>query len=558
MKTMKTTLLAIAVSAAAAGTAQAQTYYDWTVIDHDITVDDTRNYETNVDDTRNYTTNIANTTTNLELNASADLALTATADLSLSQSLDQSVTETTDRSLTETVDRSLTETVDRSLTETRDVSSSDSFDRSVTETRDTTSSDAFDRSVSIEQSLDEAHRIRTNQVFEDIERTEVVNSDIRRERNEHGVSVNLEKDLSLSSDIAFSGDPTITGAIDLDSAAIAVVDNRQSVSGNIGMNEVVENTAGIADEVGSEASGNLLFNVAAGDNNVQDNAAALSAADAGFAFGLADAEVFVNQSGSGNITMNQGVTNDAGLGGNAFSAATGNIGVNIAAGNNNAQKNAMAASVATAAYAQASVSSNQMSAGNMTGNAGSLQRVDDTTEVSLSGTMSGDSIAMGFGGYSGSSSGTSSSEGAAYQQDNFYADLWSGNSHPNGSQTGHADFDSQSQGAVANPNRPGVGGLAFDLESTSDYEGTESGDLAFVEMGYTELEAALSGTVTTTRWVAVAATNDASLSGSAFSAASGNIGVNVAAGTGNLQANSLSMAVAQPGAAAPPPGGGEQ
>ena len=58
-----------------------------------------------------------------------------------------------------------------------------------------------------------------------------------------------------------------------------------------------------------------------------------------------------------------------------------------------------------------------------------------------------------------------------------------------------------------------------------------------------------------------AATNTASLSGSAFSGASGNIGVNVSAGTGNQQANSLSMAVAQPstGGETPPPptGGGE-
>ena len=110
---------------------------------------------------------------------------------------------------------------------------------------------------------------------------------------------------------------------------------------------------------------------------------------------------------------------------------------------------------------------------------------------------------------------------------------------------------------MANPYRQGVGGLAFDTDARGTYEGSESGDLGFIELGYTELEASLSGEVSTTRWVAVAATNSAGLSGSAFSSASGNIGVNVAAGTGNLQANSLSMAVAQPGAAAPPPGGGE-
>ena len=74
------------------------------------------------------------------------------------------------------------------------------------------------------------------------------------------------------------------------------------------------------------------------------------------------------------------------------------------------------------------------------------------------------------------------------------------------------------------------------------------------ELGTADLQASLSGTVVMTSFELVAAaTNSATLSGSAFSGASGNIGVNVSAGTGNQQANSLSMAVAQPSAAPPPP-----
>ncbi len=507
MKTnMKWTVLAVAVSAATAGVAQAQTV-DWQIVDYDITIDDVRNYETNV------------TNTNTEVNT------TVNQNFDWNQSIDQSLTE------------SYNIEVDQSLTETY--------------------------TVDVSQSLDEAHRIRTNQVYENIERTENVNSDIRRERNEHGVSVNIDKDISLSSDIAFSGDPTITGNIDLDSAAIALIDNRQSVSGNLGLNDKLDNTASIDDDVGSEASGNLAFNVAAGDNNVQDNAAALSAADASFAFGLADAEIFVNQSGSGNLTMNEGVRNDASLGGNAFSAASGNIGVNIAAGNNNAQKNALAASVATAAYAQATVSSNQVSSGNVTSNEGSYEQLTDTVQVSLSGPVRGYTQSIGIGAYEGQTSGSTESRGNAYQQTNFYADMWQGEHHPQGPVIGHADFDGASQGAVKNPYRGSdehgpIGGLAFDTDSEGSYSGSESGALGFVELGYSDLQASLSGTVTTSRWVAVAATNDASLSGSAFSQASGNIGVNVAAGTGNLQANSLALAVAQPSTATPPPTNGNE
>ncbi len=59
-------------------------------------------------------------------------------------------------------------------------------------------------------------------------------------------------------------------------------------------------------------------------------------------------------------------------------------------------------------------------------------------------------------------------------------------------------------------------------------------------------------------WIAVDATNTASLSGSAFSGASGNIGVNVSSGTGNLQANSLALAVAQPSTGTPGGGGGNE
>ncbi|MCR8716605.1 hypothetical protein [Stenotrophomonas indicatrix] len=374
-------------------------------------------------------------------------------------------------------------------------------------------------------------RTRMVNVNEQVQKNSNIQADERKEKNNHGVDVNLEKDLRLSSDINFSGDPTITGDIDLDSAAIAVIDNRQSISNNLTGNSLVTNSASIADDVGAGASGNLGFNVVAGDNNAQDNAASLSAADASFSFGMADAEVFVNQAGFGNTTMNSGVTNAAGLGGNAFGGASGNIGVNIASGNNNEQKNALAASVATSAMAQSSISSNQVSTGNTVSNAGFVQSYTDTVQVGLSGRVAGGTLAVGAGTYRGT--------GNAYQMANYYLDSWSGDlPHPGGNATGHIDLDNEIQNATMNPNRPGVGGLGFDTR--------ESGTSQFVELGVADLYASLSGTVSTTRWVNVNATNTSALSGSAFSGASGNIGVNVASGTGNLQANSLALAVAQP------------
>ena len=144
--------------------------------------------------------------------------------------------------------------------------------------------------------------------------------------------------------------------------------------------------------------------------------------------------------------------------------------------------------------------------------------------------------------------------------DNFYLDTWSGAlPHENGNSTGHIDMDTAIQNAVENPLRDGEqGGIAFDTADEGTYEGSEEGDLGFLELGYADLWASLSGYVTIARNVVdTYTTNTASLSGDAFARASGNIGVNVSAGTGNQQANSLSMAVAQPSTGGGGGGGGE-
>ncbi|MGN6234549.1 adhesin [Dyella sp.] len=387
-----------------------------------------------------------------------------------------------------------------------------------------------------------------------------------RDDHSHNSGVRFDKKVKLDSDISISGDPRVRGRIDIDSAAIAIVDNAQTNGGNDGSNTNLSNSASAADNVAQGASGNIGVNIGAGDNNQQDNAAALSATDASFAFGMADGEVFVNQQGAFNDTMNAGVTNAASLGGNAFQNASGNLGVNVTSGNNNQQKNAMAASVATTRFAQATVSSNQASAHNTVSNAGFVHQYTDTVDVSMSGDVSGYSLGYGSGGYVGSSygsySGSTSStlQGTADQIGNVYPDMWTGNSHPGGTQTGHFDLDTQTQGG-SDLNGDG-GALAFGINGSSSgsESGTthahEGGQLGFVELSANDLYADLSGTVTTTRWVINDATNTASLSGSAFQNASGNIGINVSAGTGNQQANSLAMAVAQPSAGGGAGGGG--
>ncbi len=355
--------------------------------------------------------------------------------------------------------------------------------------------------------------------------------------------VRMNKDISLVSDITLSGNPTVSGNIEVDSAAIAVVDNRQSISNELGENYLLENNASIGDEVGSAASGNLGFNVAAGDNNAQDNAAALSATDAQYAFGMADAEIFVEQANSGNLTANYGVTNSASLSGDAFQNASGNIGINVTAGNNNMQKNALAASVATTSMAQANVSSNQKSSGNVTLNTGYFDTLVSTLYVTLGGTVSGSNE---DGSIKGSYTGT------ADQRYNMYPDNWGKganetptSAHPTtGPWLGHTDWDNHTQLTDINGNNI-VRTPGNDPGDPSNDGGSlvmnENGQLTIEEMAAT-----LSGTISYVQQIAVLASNDASLSGNALQNASGNIGVNVSAGTGNMQANSLALAVAQP------------
>ncbi|HUX83321.1 MAG TPA: hypothetical protein VMV35_10850 [Halothiobacillus sp.] len=326
--------------------------------------------------------------------------------------------------------------------------------------------------------------------------------------------------------------------IAVNAEAGATASDSQLITGNSVGSTKLTNDAKIGDNVGSSASGNIGMNVAAGDTNAQDNAAALSAVDAGFVFGQSTAAVDVNQANVGNTTINSGVTNTASIGNSAFQNASGNIAVNVASGTGNGQKNTMAASVSTARVASASINSAQMSAGNSIRNEGRTEKYTDLVNVTLKGGSIGGYAGSGSGSYTGRTSSTTT--GQMDQIGNVYPDMWSGSSHPGGVSTGHFDLDTATQGG-SDLNHDG-GALAFgthDMKST----GSESGTLGFHEMGGIALGTVLSGQVASTRYVVVNAVNDASLSGNAFSKASGNIGVNVAAGTGNLQSNSLSMAV---------------
>ncbi|HHJ20059.1 MAG TPA: hypothetical protein ENJ84_09610 [Gammaproteobacteria bacterium] len=180
-------------------------------------------------------------------------------------------------------------------------------------------------------------------------------------------SVEIDKKISLSKKIDIAGSVDVAGAINLDAAAISLINDEQDVVENRVYNSYTTNTAAIGSDVGADTAGNIGVNSAAGDNNVQANAVALARVDSTNSWGLSDAETFLDQSAFWNTTYNDYTDNNASISG-AFSYASGNIGVNVAAGANNMQKNDLAIAISVAELSEGTARMRQDSWANQTYN----------------------------------------------------------------------------------------------------------------------------------------------------------------------------------------------
>lgn len=343
-------------------------------------------------------------------------------------------------------------------------------------------------------------------------------------------SVKIKKESNIKRDVDIEGEVTVSGNIPVGSSSAALVSQNQNNNHNDVENSIVDNNAVANGNAMSGGSGNIGLNITAGDNNFQDNSAALSKVDAAFVF--ADAETIANQNAEFNTVSNHGTNNTAGLAGSALMDATGNIGVNVSAGNSNLQTNSLAAAVNTSGtMAEATVSSLQTGDHNSTHNHGKHYVVKDATWVTM------------YGGVSNKDDVQGTYVGTSDQIGDVYPDTWTGDTHPDGTQTGHFDLDTDTQGG-SDLNGDG-GALAFNDQGTVTFE---AGDL--------QLKGAFTGLVVNTHTVFRPHENNATLGGNAMSGASGNIGVNIAAGTNNLQGNHLSIAAATGNGTTPPGGGG--
>ncbi|UJF21782.1 hypothetical protein [Shewanella sp. OMA3-2] len=315
-------------------------------------------------------------------------------------------------------------------------------------------------------------------------------------------SVELEKKIEVSKELKYKGKVTIEGNITANGLGMAVVENVQETSANLVENYYHDNDAEISGNAFENSSGNIGVNQAAGDFNAQSNSAALASIDAGFAFGSGDAEIFSTQMGGFNGVWNEASTNTSTINGASFMNATGNIGVNVAAGNNNIQANNMAASSYNGRLGEASVSNVQSTGHNGTMNMGVVQ--NDVEYINVDLALNGE----------GTYDGTSALAEPYYPE--IILDGNGGHNSGPGSVDGHIDFDTD--------NPTGASVMTFNEEGDLDLNGTVSGQLPFF-----------------IQTVVQKSNNSSLLAGSAFQNASGNIGVNLASGTGNLQSNNLAL-----------------
>ncbi len=401
--------------------------------------------------------------------------------------------------------------------------------------------------------------------------------------------------------------------------ATANANDRQSSTDNHILNQGTKNSAEMNSSA-TGASGNVGVNVAAGSGNQQDNAAAIanaasdSSLDNSFVFGTAEATSRVTQTSNRNRVDNYGSTNSAVMSGSG-SEGSGNMGVNIAGGDLNQQKNTMAIANTHAPLgnATATASANQSGPGlTVNNNADRTYRVDTITEtVSSSGHANYDkasnlsiakSASSSFAVNSAKSSasarsssfdvsgsksvdvsGSRSKESSSASSSTLNASLnatlaaaadashsttWTnGNRERTRSESADASLNASLDATLdvsvdkthdksssssfqkafdASFAKSGSASSEKSASSSSEKSGSKSSESAYDKAkAYTESSSFdLSNTVsyqvlTPTGW-ANPVTNTATLSGS-VNGGSGNLGVNVAAGVGNQQSNSLAI-----------------
>ncbi|MGE8064686.1 heme utilization protein [Pseudomonas sp. NPDC089569] len=377
-------------------------------------------------------------------------------------------------------------------------------------------------------------------------------------------------------------------------ATAKAMDNQRS-TGNRILNEGTQNNAEMSSSA-SGASGNVGVNVAAGDGNQQDNAAAIanagatSALDNSFVFGTANSTAKVTQYSDNNKVYNYGSTASGVMSGSG-NGGSGNMGINVAGGDLNQQKNTMAIANSNAPLgsASATASADQSSPGLTVENtADRTYRVDTLTvtktasgsssydkssslhvdksassEWAKSGSNHFDASGSNHFDASGSKNSESHSTSSASLDASLNASLdasktvtWDNGRHEHSrSTTVNASVDATLSASIDKSHDKTKSSSwdksydssfdksydsSFDKSGSKSSSSTKDVDKSYSESSSFDLSNTYSYQVLTPTGWANPVTNTATLSGS-VNGGSGNLGVNVAAGVGNQQSNSLAI-----------------
>jgi hypothetical protein len=377
-------------------------------------------------------------------------------------------------------------------------------------------------------------------------------------------------------------------------ATANALDNQSSTNNRI-RNEGTINEAEMNSSA-TGASGNVGVNVAAGSGNQQDNAAAIanaasdSSLDNSFVFGTATATADVTQYSNNNRVNNFGSTASAVMSGSGNSGS-GNMGINIAGGDLNQQKNTMAIANSNAPLgnAIATASADQQGPGLVVNNnADRTYRLDTMTftrtatgsssrdkssdlsvdqSASSSFAVSGSKSADASGYRSSDVSGSRSSDSSSYRSGTLNVDVdasasatrtvtWN-NGFGDRTRTRSvdasldasldADFDASRERSSDSSFQRSFdksweksSASSFEKSGSKESESSYDKSKSYSESSSFDLSNTYSYQVLTPTGWANPVTNTASLNGS-VNGGSGNLGVNVAAGVGNQQSNSLAI-----------------
>ncbi len=364
------------------------------------------------------------------------------------------------------------------------------------------------------------------------------------------------------------------------SAALASSKNRgqESANASVGAGQVAywnlayqildgSNSADFSGNALRGASGNIGVNIAAGFLNQQRNSMALSRAkhaETSYA-SAGNGQTMAGTFGLSLMNTASGSSNDTTLSGNAMRDTSGNIGVNEASGIGNQQGNTLAVAIVnhgnkwSSAGAYAETGTGQSMYGNGSGQAGTLAESEKTEKFTL--TRESNNVRLGGGNVLRNASGNigvNLASGLNNQQANSLAVSVNQNRHSHyygmaaasagAAQTmiynGTVDLGVQDTAALSGNTARGAAGN-IGLNVASGAQNQQQNGLAIASLASRGAMGSACAPIEQSAFENVSMTMGSSYSASVSSNtlrnATGNIGLNVAAGNNNQQANTLAI-----------------